>query len=239
MEVLITERSDISPLLGMDWMKIFKLTIRRIPLAKNNQSEKEKIINNFLDLFENNKRIKDNEIKTQVKPGHFPVKQKARPVSLHIQKNVGRELEKVIKPGHLDKIKDLDEDCFVSPVVITVKSDKSVKIALDSRKLTVSCVKMRPHIPNMEELLNHISIEITRDRTMQLFISKIDLDYACGQIKLSEEISGQYVFALTGGKSAAIADSQKGFSDLSTYPQYFQKKLTGHSNTIPQLFKMI
>ena len=86
MEVLITERSDITPLLGMDWMKIFKLTIRRIPLAKNNQSEKEKIINNFLDLFENNKRIKDNEIKTQLKPGHFPVKQEVRPVPLHIQK---------------------------------------------------------------------------------------------------------------------------------------------------------
>ena len=30
-------------------------------------------------------------------------------------------------------------------------------------------------MPNMEELLNQISVEITRDRTVKLFISKIDL----------------------------------------------------------------
>ena len=81
----------------------------------------------------------------------------------------------------------MDEDCFVFPVVITVKSDKSVKIALDSRKLNNSCIKMRPHMTNMEELLNQISVEITRDRRAQLFFSKIDLDYAYGQMKLSDE----------------------------------------------------
>ena len=170
MEILTTERTDITLLLGMDWMKTFKLTIGRMQLAENNQSEKERIINKFPDLFENNETIKDTEIKIQLKPGHFPVKQKARPVPLHLQEDVGRELQKLIKSGHLEKIKDVDEDCFVSPVVITVKSDKSVKIALDAPKLNDSCVKMRPHMPNMEELLNQISVEITRDRTTQLFI---------------------------------------------------------------------
>ena len=174
MEILITERIDITPLLGMDWMKIFKLTTGRIQLAENNQSEKERIINNFPDLFEMNETIKDTEIKIQLKPGIFPVTQKARPVPLHLQEDVGKKLEKLIKSGHLEKIKDVDEDCFISPVVITVKSDKSVKIALDSRKLNDSCIKMRPHLPNMEELLNQILVEITRDRTMQLFMSKID-----------------------------------------------------------------
>ena len=85
MEILITERTDITPLLGMDWMKTFKLTIGRIQLAENNQSEKERIINKFPDLFENNETIKDTEIKIQLKPGQFPVKQKARPVPLHLQ----------------------------------------------------------------------------------------------------------------------------------------------------------
>ena len=174
MEILITERTDITPLLGMDWMKTFKLPIGRIQLTENNQSEKEKIINKFPDLFENNETIKDTEIKIQLKPGHLPVKQKARPVPLHLQEDVGRELEKLINAGRLEKIKDVDEDCFVSPVVITVKSDKSVKIALDSQKLNDSCVKTRPHMPNMEELLNQISVEITRDRTTQLFMSKIN-----------------------------------------------------------------
>ena len=192
-------------------------------MAENNQSEKERIINKFPDLFENNETIKDTEIKIQLKPGHFPVKQKARPVQLDLQEDVGRELEKLIKSGHLEKLKDVDEDCFVSPVVITVKSDKLVKIALDSRKLNDSCVKMRPDMPNMEELLNQISVEITRDRTTQLFMSKIDLDYAYGQMKLSEETSLQCAFALTGGKFSGYYRFKKGFTSSPIYPQYFRK----------------
>ena len=47
MEILITERTDITPLLGMDWMKTFKLTIGRIQLAESNQSEREKIFGKF------------------------------------------------------------------------------------------------------------------------------------------------------------------------------------------------
>ena len=218
MEILITERTDITPLLGMDWMKKFKLTIRGIQLAENNQSEREKIFNKFPDLFENNDTIKDTERNIQLKPGHYPVKQKARPIPLHLQEDIGRELEKLIKSGHLEKVEDVDEDCFVSPVVITVKNDKSVKIALDSRKLNDSCIKMRPHMPNVEELSNQVSVEITRYQTLQLFISKFDLDYAYGQMKLSEKTSRQCAFALTGGKFSGYYRFEKVSTVWPTYP---------------------
>ena len=105
----------------------------------------ERIIEKFPDLFKNNTTIKDTEINIQLKPSHYPVKQRARPIPLHLQEDVGRELEKLIKTGHLEKVKHVDEDCFVSPVVITVKNDQSVKIALDSRKLNDICIKIRPH----------------------------------------------------------------------------------------------
>ena len=72
-------------------------------------------------------------------------------------------------------------------------------------------------MPNMEELLNQISVEITRDRTVQLFLSKIDLDYTYGQMKLSEETSRQCVFALTGGNFS-------GFYGLADIPTIFQEK---------------
>ena len=42
---------------------------------------------------------------------------------------------------------------------------------------------------NMEALLNQTLVEITRVRTKQLIVSKIDLDYAYGQVKLSKETS--------------------------------------------------
>ena len=55
-------------------------------------------------------------------------------------------------------------------------------------------------MPNMEELLNKFSVELSRDRTLQLLITTMDLDYAYGQVKLPEETSRQCVTALTGGK---------------------------------------
>ena len=213
MQLLITERNDITPLLGMDWLKKFKLTIGNIRFDDNNQSEKRQIVEKFPDLFKNNTTIKDAEINIQLKPGHYPIKQKARPIPLHLQEAVGNEIEKLTKSGHLERVKQVDEDCFVSPVVITVKKDKSVKIALDSRKLNDSCIKVRPHMPIMEELLNQISVEITKDRTKKLVISKIDLDYAYGQMMLSEETSRQCVFAITGGNFSATTDSKIGFTD--------------------------
>ena len=103
MEILITERIDITHLLGMDWMKTFKLTIGRIQLAENSQSERERIFGKIQDLFENTETIKDTEINIQLKPRHYPIKQKARPVPLHLQEDAGRELQKLIRTGHLEK----------------------------------------------------------------------------------------------------------------------------------------
>ena len=83
-------------------------------------------------------------------------------------------------------------------------------------------------MPNMEELLNQISVEISRDRTQQLFMSKIDLDYAYGQMKLSEETSRQCVFAITVAKFSGYYRFKKGFTDLPISPQSSKKKLTEH-----------
>ena len=225
MQILITERNDITPFLGMDWMKKFKLTIGNIRTEENNQSEKKRVIEKFPDLFKNNNTIKDTEINIQQKPGHYPVKQKARRIPLHLQEDVGKELEKLIKTGHLEKVKHVGEDCFVSPVVITVKIDRSVKIVPDSRKLNDSCIKIRPHMPNMEELLNQISVEITKNRTKKLMMSKIDLDYAYGQMKLSKKTSRQCVFAITGVKFSGYYRFKKGFYGLADIPTIFQEKI--------------
>ena len=87
MQFLITERNDITPLLGMDWMKKFNLIIGNIRLEDNSQSEKRRVIKKFPDLF----KIKDTEKNIQLKPGHYTVKQKARPIPLHLQEKSGRE----------------------------------------------------------------------------------------------------------------------------------------------------
>ena len=74
------------------------------------QSEKKQIVEKFSDLFRNNTTIKDAEIIIQLKPGHYPVKQKARPIPLNLKEAVGKEIEKLPKSGHLERVKQVDED---------------------------------------------------------------------------------------------------------------------------------
>ena len=76
----------------------------------------------------------------------------------------------------------------------------------------------------MEEFLNQILVKISRDRTEELFISKIDLDYAYGQMKLSKETSGQGVFTITVGKFNRYYRFKQGFTVLPIYPRYFKRK---------------
>ena len=77
----------------------------------------------------------------------------------------------------------MDEDRFKSLVVITVKSDTSAKVTLDSRTRMIAT---KTPYGKYGEI-------IKSDRNVQLFISKIDLDYAYGQMKLSETTSLQCV----------------------------------------------
>ena len=168
-------------------------------------------------------------MKIQIKRGCYPIQQKARPIPYHLQKDVKNKLDRVIKSGHFE------EDCFVSPVVITVKKHKTVKIALDARKLNDSCVKKRQHMPNMEEILNQISAELSKKDRDSIWISVIDLDYAYGPMKLATETSKHCKFAITGEKMNAYYRFLKGFYGPADIPTIFQKKIDrtlGHQTPV-------
>ena len=67
------------------------------------------------------------------------------------------ELKRLIIHGYLERATEITGDCFVSPAVIAVKKDKSIKIALDSRKLNEITMKRKARMPNMEELFSRMS----------------------------------------------------------------------------------
>ena len=60
---------------------------------------------------------------------------KANYPNTHLQEDVARQLEKMIQSRHLEEINDVDEGFFISTLAITVKRDRFVQTALDSRKL--------------------------------------------------------------------------------------------------------
>ena len=54
------------------------------------------------------------------------------------------------------------------------------------------------HMPKTEELLKQMSIERTRVQNEPLWISEVDLEYAYGQLKLSDDTSIHCNFEMTG-----------------------------------------
>ena len=130
----------------------------------------------------------------------------------------------LIKSRQLDKFQFVEEHCFVSPVVLTMKKNEWSKITLDPVELNDSCIKMRSHMLNMEETLSQIYPEIKWVQNELLRISKMDLVYTYGKLKLFEETSRQYNFAITGGNMNAYYKFKKRFYDLSDMSTVFQIK---------------
>ena len=80
-------------------------------------------------------RSKNHIAKSIFKSAYTPSQHKGRRVPLHLLEKVENELKKLIDDKQIIKLGKCSDELFISPVVITVKKDKSVKIALDSKKL--------------------------------------------------------------------------------------------------------
>ena len=227
--ILITDNKNTQPLLGLDWLDKLEIGLqgsKKTNVIRHVEEDErlKKIISEHEDLIKNNHTIKDLTIDIQLKKDIKPIQQKGRPVPIHFQKNVQEELEKLIKSGHIEKADETTENCFNSPAVITIKKDKSVKIALDSRKLNEACIKRKAAMPNMEELISKISAKIINGEG-EIWMSKIDLDYAYGQARVSKEAARHCVFSIIGGDFTGNYRFKKGFYGLSDIPTVFQEHI--------------
>ena len=79
-------------------------------------------------------------------------------------------------------------------------------------------------MPNMEELISKISAKITKNNG-EIWMSKIDLDYAYAQAELSPEASRHCVFSIIGGDFTGLYRFKKGFYGLSDIPTVFQEHI--------------
>ena len=157
--ILITENKRTQPLLGPDWLNKLEIGLqgnRNTKIIRHNGIDlrRQKIVNEYEDLFKINHTIKDLTIDIPLKKDTKPIQQKGRPVPIHFQITVKQELENLIEKGHLEKADKTTENSFISPAVITIKKDKSMKVALDSRKLNEAYVKRKAETLNMEELIS-------------------------------------------------------------------------------------
>ena len=79
-------------------------------------------------------------------------------------------------------------------------------------------------MPNMEELISKILAKIT-ESDGEIWMSKINLDYAYGQAKLSKKASKHCVFSIIAGTFSGHYRSKKGFYGLWDILTLFQEHI--------------
>ena len=60
-----------------------------------------------------------------------PTHQEERRVPINLQPLVNAELKKLLDEKHFEKLNSCSDKNFISPIVVTVKRDKTVKLALN------------------------------------------------------------------------------------------------------------
>ena len=80
------------------------------------------------------RKVKASHRKTNNERKFYPRPTKGRRVPLHLQEKVENESKKRINDKQIIKLDKCSYKYFISPVVITVKHDKNVKITLEPKK---------------------------------------------------------------------------------------------------------
>ena len=145
----------------------------------------------FENLFNRVGKIKNYRVHADFFETLTPIQQKGRRVPITLQEKVDKEIDKLLQQGHIEKLNECSDKYFVSPIVITVKKDRSVNLALESWELNKQVHKNKYQMPNIEELMDTVGQTISKRKPGEVYFSTMDLTYAYGQLPLSPETSIQ------------------------------------------------
>ena len=152
--------------------------------------------------------------------------QKGRRVPINLQPRVSDELERLQTEGHIEKLSSCSDELFISPIIITVKKDQSIKLALDSKVLNKAIHKNKYQMPNIEMLIDTISQHLTDTQNgQQAYFTTIDLKYAYSQLKLHHDTAKHCNFNIICGESTGTYRFKTGFYGLTDMPAEFQKAM--------------
>ena len=155
-----------------------KHSINNISKETKNPPKKwtEEVKLKFLDLIERRRRIKHHKIHARLHEGAVVKQQKGRRVPIQLQEPVKREIARLLPEGHLVKEGEIKEDVFLQPTVITVKKGRSVKRALDARKLNRNVIKDKYPMPNLDNLMDITAEQVGREKKQKNTLHNIGFD---------------------------------------------------------------
>ena len=240
-EILVVPHNTVN-LLGRDILQ--KLGIH---LTQTKQGEKtvnfinpdqkqitHKIFKNFPHLCTRLGKTKNHIAKSTFKQYFKPTQHKGRRVPIHLIDKVEKELRKLIEDKQIIKLEKCSDEYFISPVVITGKSDNSIKIALNSKELNEAIHKYKYQMQSIDHLMDTISKKICeqKNKPSTFYFSKIDLKYAYSQIPLHKDTQKHCNFNILGGNATGTYRFINGFYGLTDMPATFQKAIDYTLNNI-------
>ncbi len=110
------------------------LLLQAIPYTFNEKA-KTRFNAKYLDLITPVGRVKHQMIRSRFMANYKTAQQKGRRISITIQPKVEAEINWLIREGHIEKLQTCTDNCFISPIVATVKKDGTCKLAVDTRAI--------------------------------------------------------------------------------------------------------
>ena len=150
------------------------------------------------------------------------------------------ELENLQNNGHITKLEKCSDELYISPIVITVEKDKSIKLAMYSKTINKAIHKNKYQMHNIDRLMDNIAQTITQssDEEKVLF-STIDLRYAYSQLPLDEDTAKQCNFNIIGGQAIGTYRFNTGFYRLTDMPAEFQKAIDKTLYNLKNTFRFL
>ena len=143
---------------------------------------KKSLAKEFPELISRIGKSKHHTVNSKFHKNDRVTHQKGRKVPIHLQPKVKVELEKLLNEGHIEKLTNCSDQFVISPIVITVKKDQSIKIALDSKILNKAIYKNKYQMPNIDSLIQTISQTLSTAPQETAYFTTLDLQYAYSQL---------------------------------------------------------
>lgn len=171
-------RNGGPPILGRDFISLFKLEITSVQYCTQNQDEYEKLQKRYPSVFSDKLGLFTKyKVELQLKQDAKPVFFKARPIAFALKNKVDRELDRLVNLGVL---KPVEYSEFASPIVPVLKNNGSVRICADySVTINKQLVVEQYPLPTIKELFSKL-------HGGQHF-TKLDLSSAYTQLELKPE----------------------------------------------------
>ena len=223
----------LKSLIGRNLFDQLELAVTQSTFLKGNSINniaspefKEQIAKTFLGLVTRIGRSKSHVAKSKFHKDFQPSYQKGRRIPINLQDKINAELRKLLAEKHIIKLSSCPDSYFISPIVVTVKKDQTIKLALDSKILNKSTHKNKYQMPNIDTLIESISQQISAPASQNItYFSTIDLKYAYSQLNLDTNTANHCNFNIISGDMTGTYRFQTGFYGLTDMPAEFQKAM--------------